>query len=584
MELITLLVLIAIFAVLVKDYVSPAIAFLGGLAVLVATNVITTEQAFAGFSNDTLITIASLFVMARSIEKTIDVEKLTNKLFGSSGNIKKSLARMVVPVGVSSAFVNNTPIVAMLINPVTLWAKKHKLPSSKFLIPLSYATILGGTLTLIGTSTNLVVSGLLSQNGLPAFSFFELTRYSLPVVVLGMVTIVLLSKWLIPERRLADLSANDIEKQFTVEMSPNENLVGKTVSSAKLRNLRDVFLAEIIRANGDTLAPIAPHTVIKQGDILRFSGNAESLAKLTEHEDLTPNETKKPHQDFKDRTFVEVVIGHNKSIVGKTLVSVGFRARYQASVLAIFRAGEKLKGSLGNISLKPGDSLLIVSDSGFVERWNNHSDFLYLRQLSKSASDKKTSQLLLVSLGLLFVLLALGAPLPIAAMAGALASVVLGVNTLNQARNAIDFDLLIMIGAAIGVAKAVEVSGLAQSVSSTIVGSFDGLGQIGLLFGIILATVVLTELVTNAAAALMIFPIALTIANQAQIDPRAFAVAIAITASLSFISPLGYQTNTMVYSAGGYKFKDFFKLGSVLTIITVIGLTTVISFSFGLTF
>lgn len=584
-ELFVLLVIVGVFLALIKDIVSPAVAFLVALVVLVVAGILPASEAFKGFSNENLVTIGALFVVARAIETNINVGAVTKKIFGTSKSIRLGLLRMTAPVALSSAFVNNTPIVAMLINPIIQWSKSNKLPSSKFLIPLSYAAIFGGALTLIGTSTNLVVSGLLSDSGLESFSFFELTPYGLPVAAVGLLTIILLAPKLIPTRGMADLSSSEIEKKFTLDMIPTKQTIGKTVARANLRKLKDAYLVEIVRSNGDVISPVSPKTTIRKDDVLRFSGNADSLISLNAHSGVTAIEHKHTAVVSGNSVYVEAVIGHNRAIVGHTLAEIGFRAKYQAAVLAVFRAGETITGSLGSVVLKPGDSLLLVGDESFVSRWQSRSDFLYMRQIGKAFSNDRSG---LKKIGLIVLVIAAllisGAPLSIATLGGALASILFNIHTLSSARESIDFDLLIMIASAIGVAKGVELSGLANQVSSGIVSTFDGFGAVGLLFGVILATTILTEVVTNAAAALLVFPIALATAQQAGLDPRMFAIAIAITASLSFISPLGYQTNTMVYSTGAYKFHDFMKLGLVLNVVSAILLTALLSLSFGLSF
>ncbi len=581
-ELITLFVLVAIFIALFKELVSPAVAFLAGLAALVITGVVSPTDALSGFSNDSLITIASLFVIAKAMSNTINLNAIAQKAFGKSKNISAGIARVTIPVAASSAFVNNTPVVAMFINPIINWSKRHNIPASKFLIPLSYAAILGGTLTLIGTSTNLVVSGLLVDFGYEPFSFFELTKASLPLVIIGLGIIIWLGPKLIPERNFADYDNDEIEKDFVFDTKPRADLVGQTVAHAKLRNLKSVFLAEIVRKNNDVVSPVQPDTQIRSGDILRFSGNATSLAELADHHGLTLVEDKHARKLDSSSVYVEAVVGHNMSMADKTLAEIGFRAKYQAAVLAIFRAGEKIGGSLGSIKLKPGDSLLLVGDDHFVDRWNDRNDFLYMRQIGKAKTNKKANALITATILLTIGLILFGVPLYIAALSGALSTIVLKLLTTSQARNAIDFDLLIMIAAAIGVAGGVSSSGLAEVVSSSIIDYFGVFGLVGLLLGVIIATTILTEIITNVTAASLIFPIAIATAVQSGGDPRMFAITIAITASMSFISPLGYQTNTMVYSAGGYKFSDFMRMGIVLNIVTTLVLTILLAWYFGI--
>lgn len=581
-QILTLLVLIGIFYSLVKDILSPAVSFLLGLAVLIAVGIVPVDEAFVGFSNQNLIIIASLFVLARALENTLNISSAATKLFGKSKNPRVSLLRIMLPVSASSAFVNNTPVVAMLINPVIQWSKKHGLSSSRFLIPLSYASIFGGALTLIGTSTNLVVSGLLSDYGYAPFSFFELTTFGLPLAIVGLGIITLLAPKLIPERKLADINSAEIEKNFTVDATPDKKIRDMTVAQAGLRNLKDVYLVEILRGNGDVISPVSPQTFIKKGDTLRFSGNADSLIKLSDIQNISVVENKHIDQLKQKNTYIEAVVGHNKSIAGKTLSEISFRAKYQAAVLAIFRSGEKISGSLGNVTLKPGDSLLMISDEGFRARWSEHNDFLFMRQIGKTKNGSAFNYNLYYVLGIMLLLIIMQAPLVVVTLSGALLTILFRLNTSGQARSSIDFDLLIMIAAAIGVAKGVDASGLANTLSAFLIDYFGVFGVVGLLFGVILTTTILTEFVTNNAAALLVFPIAISTAVATGADPRMFAIAIAIAASLSFISPLGYQTNTMVYSAGGYKFSDFFRLGIVLNVVSTVTLVLLLAIFFNL--
>ena len=561
---------------------APSVAFLSGLAIMAVTGIINTKEALIGFSNETLLTIGSLFVIARAAEESLNIKAFTNKIFGKSKNIRLSLLRIMLPVSLGSAFINNTPVVATLINPIIAWSRKNRMPSSKFLIPLSHAAIFGGTLTLIGTSTNLVVSGLLTDYGLPAFSFFELTRFSLPLAIAGIGTIIMLGPKLIPERELADIDASEIEKKFAIDMLPGKKILNKSITQAGLRKIKDIYVVEIIRQSGEIVTPVRPVTRILEGDTLRFTGNAASLAELDLRSDLRSVADKHADRLPQKSTYIEAVVGHNISLVNKNLEEIDFRGTYQAAVLAIFRAGVKLKGSLRYIRLKPGDTLLLITDEFFEDRWNGKNDFLFMRQIGMSKDGRSGKKRILFSIALILILLIAGTPLSIAMLGGALSTVFLRLMTISKARDAIDFDLLIMIAAALGVASGVDSSGLATTISNNVIGLFDTLGPVGLLFGIVLATTLLTELITNAAAALLVFPIAMATAAQSGSDPRMFAIAIALAASLAFISPFGYQTSTMVYSAGAYKFSDFMRLGVILDVITIIGLTTILSLSFGL--
>ncbi len=571
---ITLVVVIGIVALLISEKASATLAFLLGLAALVVFGIIDAESALSGFSNPTLFIIGALFVIAKAVQSSFDTEKLMSSMLSKSNSSRRILLSLTTPVAIMSAFLNNTPVVSGMIDPLIEWSHKRKVSPSILLIPLSYAAVIGGTLTLIGTSTNLTVSGLLTEYGMEPFSFFELTKVTLPVSIVLITMIIIVAPRLLPEKTMAQLDESDVEKQFIFDAKPKGKIVGKTIKQAGLRHLKDIYISALVRKNGDTIAAPEPDTIIRSGDTFRLSGQAKALANLKIDHLLHLVEEKHLSAIDAKSNYYEVVIGQNRSLSGRTIVELDFRNTYQAAVLAIFRAGEKIDQPVSSVSLRAGDSLILVSDKGFLERWQNRRDFLYVRDIGTHESAKvKNSNLLYLAIASIFVLLAIGAPLVIATMVGGIFIVMFRILNPQQALRAIDFELLIMIGAALGVAKAFAVSGLAEAISNNLLDIFGGLGLVGLLFGVILTTAILTELATNAAAALLVLPLALATASSAGYDPRLFAIAVAAAASFSFLSPFGYQTNTMVYSAGGYRLKDFVKIGLPMSISAVILLT-----------
>lgn len=571
--ILTLIIIGGIFASLIKNILSPSVSFLLALCFFTVFGVISTEEALSGFSNQNLITIGSLFVLAKALQKSVDQEKIVRKILGDNSSLGVALTRLSITVAPASAFINNTPVVAMMINPLVLWSRKNDIAVTKLLIPLSYMSLFGGALTLIGTSTNLVVSGLLSDAGYGGLSFFEITKYSALVALFGLTATIIFSKKLLPDIKFANLTDKEIEKSYTVDTQPNRSIVGLTVSGARLRNLKNAYLGSIVRDNGDIITPVRPDSEIQYNDILRFVGNEKSIIKLTRTHALTLAEQKHLIKLRASNTYYEVVVGHNQSLVGKTLTEIGFRSRYNAAVIAIFRSGHRIEQPLGGIKLNVGDSLIVASGEDFYDQWVDKRDFLYIRQLSRAIAKNQRENWRLAAVFFAMIISGLlGTSLPFIALTGALLAVVLGILSTAEARNSVDFDLLLMIGAAFGVALAVKNSGLAESLSNALISSLGQLGLYGLLFGVVLATVIITESITNNAAALLVFPIALQAAVSSGYEPRLFAIAIAITASLSFISPFGYQTNTMVYSAGGYKFTDFVKIGVPISIISILSL------------
>lgn len=570
----TLAVLAATLALLVSERVAPAVAVFGGNILLLVAGVITPGQSLEGFSNPAPFSVAALFIVARAVEKTGAIQPLLRRTMAGIRSPRRALARLLAPVLGSSAFLNNTPIVAMVAPQVGAWAKQNGQSASYFLMPLSFAAILGGVLTAIGTSTNLVASGLMESHGMAPMGMFEITRLGLPVAVIGLVFLVVAAPRLLPLRGGAFTAIEARERDFVVEMEVlgGGALDGATVEAGGLRGLEGVFLTEIWRGT-EAIAPALPTTVLHGGDRLVFVGQADLVL------DLRNNAGLRSAQDHHARRFhgaghayFEAVVGAASPLVGATLNSVRFRGRYQAAVLGIHRAGAPVQAKLGTVPLQVGDTLLVLSDSGFRDRWRDRADFLTIAPLDGLAPTT-TRQAWIVGTVLVGVVVgnALGLiPILQATLLGALVLVGTGVLTPTEARRAVDLNVIILIAASFGLGRAMEATGLAQVVASGIVGVFGGLGPAGAFLGIVLATLALTEMITNNAAVVLVFPIAMATAASQGLDPRAVALSIAVAASASFLTPIGYQTNTMVYGPGGYRFGDYARLGAPLTLVVVV--------------
>jgi di/tricarboxylate transporter len=561
---------------LARDFVAPAIAVLAATILLMFVGVIDAAQAFAGFSNPAPITVAALYVVARAVEKTGALQPLVAATLGDRGNGRSSLARLLVPTAGASAFLNNTPIVAMLAPQVADWSDRRGLPASWYLMPLSFAAILGGTMTAIGTSTNLVVSGLLEASGQAPIGMFEMTRVGLPVALAGLFLIVLLAPVVLPDRRTARQQLQQDIREFTVDMfvEPGGALAGKSVAGGGLRHLKGLYLVELDR-RGQSVAPVAPTMVLEDGDRLTFAGRADTVVELQAMRGLRSAEQQHASGYSNGKhTFFEAVVSEASPLVGKTLKEADFRSRYQAAVVAIHRSGSRVKAKLGEVRLKAGDTLLLLSDVGFRKRWYDRSDFLLVSRLGGSPP-VTTHQAWIVGLITLGIVLVAGAglvPILHASLMGALALLLFGVLTPSEARNAVDLDVVIVIAASFGLGAAVAVSGLAQVVATGIISAFSGLGPVGVLVAVTLAVALFTEVVTNNAAAVLMFPIAMATATSMGLEPRGFAIAVAVAASASFLTPIGYQTNTMVYGPGGYRFGDYVRLGLPLNLIVVLAI------------
>lgn len=576
----TALVVVLILVGLVLEIASPAVLTFSGVVVLLLLGVVDAQQALSGFSNPAPFTVAALFVVAKAISKTGAIRPLTQSIMGETGTVRRPMLRMLAPTAVASAFMNNIPLVAMMIPEVSAWARKRGTDPSRFLLPLSYGAIFGGVLTLIGTSTNLVIAGQMDERDLEPFGFFELGRVGLPIALAGLVALVALSPRLLGKVRSPSATFAEGSRDFSIDMTviPGGPLDGSDVESAGLRHLTGVFLAYVDR--GDTvIAPARPNTVMHGGDLLRFVGRVDQVLDLQAIKGLQHAHQKSIRElTVPGASYFTVAIGHDSPLVGTSLRESGFRSRYQAAVIAIHRSGVRLDVKLGDVVLRPGDALIVLTDPGFRNRWAHRPDFLLISGMGGEVEPVAPGRWrTLAILGTMVVVAATGLlPILQASLAAAVLTVLLRVLTPGEARQALDINVLIVIAAAFGLATAVESSGLARVISDALLSSLGTFGEIGVMLGVVVATVALTELVTNNAAALLMFPIAVASASAAGVDPRGMAVAVAIAASASFLTPLGYQTNTMVYGPGGYKVSDYVRVGLPITLIAVIGVTALV--------
>jgi di/tricarboxylate transporter len=468
-----------------------------------------------------------------------------------------------------SLFVYNTPTVALLAPQTAAWARRTGRSPSWYLLALNYAVLLAGMVTAIGTTTNVVMSGLLRAAGKQPLRLFELSPVGLPVLVVGLAVLVGLGGLAGRTRRTPGSPAAGGTREYTVEMAVpvGSPLIGMTVEQAGLRNLEGVFLVQM--TDGDrVIAPVSPTDTLTAGAQLTFAGNVARVVDLQRMEGLVSAE----EQHFEPRgRFFEAVVGANSPLVGQTLREAEFRGRYDAAVIAIHRAGERVSGKLGTVRLHSGDLLLVLSGDDFRARWRDRGDFGLVAPLDGAAPPPHRSRSWLVWLVLVaFLATAATGALSVleAALIAALAVVATGVVTPAEARRSIDLDVLVVLAGSFGIGSAIAASGLGRHIAVGLVDLVPA-GRGWGIAAVLVATVILTQVVTNNAAAIIMFPIALSVSSALHTDPRAFAIAVTIGASCSFLTPIGYQTNMMVTGLGGYRFGDFLPLGSIVTVATV---------------
>jgi di/tricarboxylate transporter len=474
-----------------------------------------------------------------------------------------------------SAFLNNTPVVATMIPAVNAWSRKTGIAPSRLLIPLSYGAILGGTITMIGTSTNLVVAGQYEAiTGRADFGIFAITPVGLAIALTGSLFMILVLPRLLPDRSSQKPFAN--MREFTVEVAvdPNGPLVGLTVEQAGLRNLERLYLVEISRGNGVVTAAPSEER-LQASDRLVFAGETDAITDLLRINGLTASmgNATPLTEDRAERRLVEVVVSQSCAAIGETVRSSKFHDRYGAIVLALARNGERIEGNLGNIIIQPGDTMLLEARPAFVSRQRYNKDFLVVNDLEKEAPRHKKAAWAWIILGTAVVAAGLGfISMLNAALLAVGAMMLSGCLSVSQAEKSLDMPVLITIAASFALGAALEKTGVASTLAENLVALSGGRPWL-LLILIYTAVTLLTETITNNAAAVIMVPLALAITQQAGLNPEPFMLAIMIAASASFATPLGYQTNLMVYGPGGYRFSDFLRAGIPMNII--VGVTAV---------
>ncbi|MEM0913877.1 MAG: SLC13 family permease [Planctomycetota bacterium] len=594
-------VLLAVLA-LARRWAAPDTCLLGGLAVLVLVESVASrfaaapvllpgaETAFLGFGNPGLLTVAVLFVVVEGLVQSGAIARFAGPVLGRSPSLPVAAARLTVPAAGVSAFMNNTPVVAMLVPVVEQWARRTGHSASRLLIPLSYASILGGCCTLVGTSTNLLVYGLMVESDNPdlaqGMGLFEIGLIGGPVALIGLGYLALVVPRLLPDRKRA-VDPTDPDRPFTAEMivDPDGPLVGKTIEAAGLRALPGLFLVEIEHPDGAVLPAPAPDRRLDPGDRLAFAGDLDAVVDLRKTRGLVPadRQTDKLNAPEHRRRLVEAVVSDRSPMVNHSIREGRFRERYRAAVLAVARSGQRLTGKLGDVVLRPGDTLLVeTATQHFPADRRLSRDFFLVSPLDGSTAPPRHRNAWLAALILAAMVFAFGTGL-VGVLPAALAAV--GVMLVTrcvtgvEARRSINLSVIFAIGGALGLGAAVEQSTLAATVAQSLTGLVAEQPWLVLL-ALAIVTVVFTELVTNNAAAVLMFPIAVSASADLGLDnPRAFVMAITLCASASFLTPIGYQTNLMVYGPGGYRFADYPRTGLPLTLLTIavaIGLSPLI--------
>ncbi|MGB1124844.1 MAG: SLC13 family permease [Phycisphaeraceae bacterium] len=577
--------LLALMAIaILRSLAGADTVLLGGLAIVMGLGAVSDQfpdapAAVAGFGSKAVVTIGVLFVIAEGLRQTGAMAMVTRPVLGHPKSLPAAQARLMLPVAGLSAFLNNTPIVAMLMPIVTDWCRRTGISPSKLFIPLSYAAIMGGSCSLIGTATNVFVAAeygaALNANQVigEELGMFSITAVGLPAALVGIGYILLTSRWLLPDHQTQGDSSDARQYTFEMLIDSESPIDGQTIEAAGLRNLPGGYLIGIERS-GERRVAIAPTTILHSGDVLIFAGELDSMQDLKQFKGLTPATRKQANKLPANLQLIEAVLSDRSPLVGKSIKEGGFRSVYNAVVIAVHRGGEHLDAKIGDIVLKAGDNLLLEADQQFVARHRNRQDFYYLNALGDAQPYRSNKAgIALVVLMAVVALATTGAmELVTAALLGAGVMVLTGCCTPYEARQSINWRVLIMMGAAIGFGHAMYTTGVAAEAATRLI-DIVGAGQpIYSLGAVYIVAMVLTSIIGPVPTAGLLFPVLVAITGPQGLNCNftPFAVTLMMTAAASFASPSAYQTNLMVANAGGYKPFDFMRVGLPLNILVMI--------------
>ncbi len=577
--------MVFIIVSLYTEIIGPAFTFLIGVIVLGFFGILTPKEILNGMANEQIAVIILLLLIGDIIRKTDIIDWLFDRFFRNTKTYKGFLGKMIFIVAGFSAFLNNTPLVAIMMPYVHNWSKRNNIAPSKLLIPLSYAAILGGCATLIGTSTNLIVNGMVTDQsiipGLEPLELFDFTLVGLPMIILGSGYIILFGNKLLPSRQdaITDFSIKSREYLVEAQIKINSRIIGKTIEEAGLRNLKGLYIVELSRGN-QRLSAVSPLVILREGDILVFAGDTETIAEMI-NTDLGLGLTQVGMFAKRSNTAVlEVVISHNSTLISKTVRETGFRGKYEAAILAIHRNGERISGKIGSVRLKAGDVLLLLAGDDFTKRSNDTNDFYLISRVREFRKLEMYKSIILIG-GLLAAIgiSALGyISLFMALMILMIIIQILKIISPKDIPKSIDYNLALIIVLSLALGTAMIKTGMADIIANFIIIVFKPFGAIGLLTGIFFITNLMASYITNKAAAAIIFPVSVSAAINMGLPTMPFVLIVATAAAANFITPIGYQTNLMVYGPGGYTFKDYMKIGLPLTLIYMVSTVFILYF------
>ncbi len=574
-------VIVFIIVSLYFDLIGAGFTFLIGVTILGVVGILTPKEMLVGVSNEQIAVIIMLLLLGNTYRKTSVLNTLFDKLFKNVKSYRSFAGRIMWIIAPLSSFLNNTPLVALMMPYAYDWSKRHNQPISKILLPLSYAAILGGCATLIGTSNNLIVNGMVIEHGLPPLHIFDFTLVGLPMIFIGFIYLRFIGHKLLPSNYITSDSVSKNSRQYVVEtqISKNSTIVGKTIEEAELRNLHGLFLFQIIR-QGQEISVVPNDTILLADDILLFAGQTDSIAELLELHKSLRMPSVGMFARKKNLDVVEIVVADSSNLSGNTLKSQNFRAKYDATAIAIHRNGEKISGKIGEVKLKAGDTILLLTGEKFNKFTENNRDFYIISKVKEIRKLSRLQSLTLVIGTIAAIVLSSFGLIKLFFALIILISLLLILNVTNprELAKSVDYDLAFIIAMSLALGVAMEKTGVAEILGNLMIDIFKPWGNVGILAGLYIVTALMAAFTTNKAAIALVFPIVLNIASGLNNSPMPYILTMSFAAAANFMTPIGYQTNTMIYGPGGYKFKDFLRVGTPLTIIY--GVVTIIILSY----
>ncbi len=571
------IVLLFILISLYRNLLGIAFTFLIAVVTLGIFGILTPSEIISGFGNEQVAVVILMLVFSDVLRKTNIIENTFDRIFRKTKTYRGFIGKMVIATSGFSMFLNNTPLVAVMMPYIHSWSKRNNFSPSKFLIPLSYAAILGGSVTLIGTSTNLIVNSMIINQkvipGLPSLGMFEFAWVGIPMMIIGWIYLVLFGNLLLPSKSGIDEGFTSHSREYVIEakVSSKSHLIGKTVGETGLQDIQGLEMAAIIRKSFRINA-VPADVVLDKGDILVFAGDTKNIAELiTTNSGLVLPEVGMLTR-VKRADVNEVVVSQNSSLINKSVRDSNFRGKYDTAIIAVHRNGEKIEDKLGNVILKSGDVLLLFAGENFISRTRDTHDFYFISKVSEFVKLEWYKSLTLILGTILVITLSVFniISLFMGLIIMILISMIFKVTTPRDLPATIDYNLALVIVLSLSLGTAMMKSGAAGIVANGVIAAFLPLGKIGVLLGIYIITAILAAYITTKAAVAIVFPIALSVAQQLDVTATPFILAVAYAAACTFITPHGYVTNLMVYGPGGYSFRDFMRAGLPLNLIYMV--------------